>query len=111
MLKQISIFTMGALLLLAAGQSAFANESPVLKRIKERGTINMGHRESSVPFSYIGTEGKPQGYSIDLCMKVIDAIKAETGVSDLKAILVPETSQTRIALLANVYRRCLGPHG
>jgi glutamate/aspartate transport system substrate-binding protein len=73
----------------------------VLDRIKERGSINMGHRESSVPFSYIGDDGKPQGYSIDLCMKVIDAVKTEIGMPDLKINLVPVTSQTRIALMAN----------
>ncbi|MCP5084027.1 MAG: amino acid ABC transporter substrate-binding protein [Alphaproteobacteria bacterium] len=78
-----------------------AADSPVLTRIKERGTVNMGHRESSVPFSYIGSDGKPQGYSIDLCMKFIDAIKAETGLADLKINYVPVTSQTRIALMAN----------
>jgi len=101
MLKRTYLFAMGAALLIGSSVSVYADESPVLKRIKERGTINMGHRESSVPFSYIGNDGEPQGYSIDLCMKFIDAIKAEIGVSDLKINLVPVTSQTRIALMAN----------
>jgi glutamate/aspartate transport system substrate-binding protein len=92
---------MGSALLLAGASTANADGSPVLDRIKERGSINMGHRESSVPFSYIGDDGKPQGYSIDLCMKVIDAIKTEIGMPDLKVNLVPVTSQTRIALMAN----------
>ena len=48
-----------------------ADSSVVLKRIQERGVINMGHRESSVPFSYLNKEGKPEGYSIDLCYKII----------------------------------------
>lgn len=81
--------------------SAMAQNSPVLKRIKDRGTINMGHRDSSVPFSFLGSDGKPQGYSIDLCMKFIDAIKKEIGMPNLKIKLVPVTSQTRIALMAN----------
>ena len=101
MIKKISLVAMGATLLLTAATSVYADESMVLKRIKERGTINMGHRESSVPFSYIGNDGKPQGYSIDLCMKFIDAIKAEVEMPDLKINLVPVTSQTRIALMAN----------
>ncbi|HUV21452.1 MAG TPA: amino acid ABC transporter substrate-binding protein [Gammaproteobacteria bacterium] len=101
MIKKISLVAMGATLLLTAATSVYADESMVLKRIKERGTINMGHRESSVPFSYIGNDGKPQGYSIDLCMKFIDAIKAEIEMPDLKINLVPVTSQTRIALMAN----------
>jgi len=101
MIKKISLITMGAALLLTSGASVYAGESPVLKRIKDRGTINLGHRESSVPFSYIGSDGKPQGYSIDLFMKFVDAIKAETGMPNLKINLVPVTSQTRIALMAN----------
>lgn len=77
------------------------DSSFVLKRIQERGVINMGHRESSVPFSYIGKDGKPEGYSIDLCYKIIDQIKEVTGKKDLKIKYVPVTSQTRIALMSN----------
>lgn len=101
MIKKISLVAMGATLLVTAATSVYADGSMVLDRIKERGTINMGHRESSVPFSYIGDDGKPQGYSIDLCMKFVDAIKAEIEMPDLKINLVPVTSQTRIALMAN----------
>ncbi len=82
-------------------QAAGADGSPVLTRIKERGVINMGHRESSVPFSYIGPKGKPIGYSVDLCMKIIDQIKVELKMPNLKVKYVPVTSQTRIALMAN----------
>ncbi len=77
------------------------DSSFVLKRIQDRGVINMGHREASVPFSYIGDDGKPQGYSVDLCHKIIDRIKEVTGKSDLKIKYVPVTSQTRIALMSN----------
>jgi glutamate/aspartate transport system substrate-binding protein len=100
MIKKLSLISMGAALLLTSAAS-YAAGSPVLERIKERGQVNMGHRESSVPFSYIGQDGEPQGYSIDLCMKFIDAIKAEIEMPDLKINLVPVTSQTRIALMAN----------
>jgi len=100
MIKKISLITMGAALLLTSATS-FAAGSMVLERIKERGSINMGHRESSVPFSYIGNDGEPQGYSIDLCMKFVDAIKAEIEMPNLEINLVPVTSQTRIALMAN----------
>ncbi len=77
------------------------DSSFILKRIQERGVINMGHRESSVPFSYIGKDGKPEGYSIDLCHKIVDQIKEVTGKKDLKIKYVPVTSQTRIALMSN----------
>jgi glutamate/aspartate transport system substrate-binding protein len=100
MIKKLSLISIGAALLFGPVTS-FAADSMVLDRIKERGQINMGHRESSVPFSYIGDDGKPQGYSIDLCMKFIDAIKTEIEMPNLKINLVPVTSQTRIALMAN----------
>lgn len=102
MFKKLCIGLAGmAMILVGSISSSTAQNSPILKRIKERGTINLGHREASVPFSYIGSDGKPQGYSIDLCMKFVDAIKKEIGMPDLKVKLVPVTSQTRIALMAN----------
>lgn len=84
--------------------NAFAQDvgsSPVLKRIEERGQINMGHREASVPFSYMNEEGKPQGYSVDICHRIIEEVKKVVGNPDLKINYVPVTSQTRIALMAN----------
>lgn len=93
-----------AILALVAANGAKAGDvdnSPVLKRIAERGVVNMGHREASVPFSFIGKDGKPQGYSVDLCHKIIDQIKEVTGKADLEINYVPVTSQTRIALMAN----------
>ena len=93
----------GAAMLILPINAAVADtgDSPVLKRIKERGVINMGHREASVPFSYMGGDGEPIGYSIDICLKVVDAVKKEIDAPDLKIKYVPVTSQTRIALMAN----------
>ena len=86
---------------LAGAPAAAQDDSPVLKRIKERGVINMGHREASIPFSYIGPDGKPIGYSMDLCMKIVDRIKDELQAPNLQVKFVPVTSQTRIPLMAN----------
>lgn len=83
------------------GPAHAAENSYVLKRIKERGVVNMGHREASVPFSYIGSDGKPQGYSIDICNSFVDVIRKELNMPDIKIKHVPVTSQTRIALMAN----------
>ncbi len=88
-------------LLLGFTHVAAAQDSPVLKRIADKGVINMGHREGAVPFSYIGPDGKPIGFSIDLCMKVIDKIKDTIKKPDLKINLVPVTSANRIPLMAN----------
>ena len=89
-----------ALAFLAAAQPASAQKSFVLERIKARGTINMGHREASVPFAYI-KDGKVQGYSIDLCDLFVEKIKKTLKMLNLKVKHVPVTSQTRLALIAN----------
>lgn len=93
----------GSLLLFGfnANVMADAGDSPVLKRIAERGMISIGHRETSIPFSYIGDSEKPIGYSIDICMHIVEAIKKQLGKDDLKVKFVPVTGQTRIPLIAN----------
>jgi glutamate/aspartate transport system substrate-binding protein len=89
-----------AAVMFAATDANAADFYGTLAKIKETGTIVLGHRESSVPFAYIGPESKPIGYSMDLCMKAVEAIEAELGM-DLKVKLVPVTPQTRIPLIAN----------
>lgn len=71
-----------------------------LAEIAERGSIVLGHRESSVPFAYLDENQKPVGYSIDLCMAVVAAVEETLG-TDLEVSFVPVTPQTRIALMAN----------
>lgn len=74
--------------------------SGTLAKIAESGTIVIGHRESSIPFSYLDENQVPVGYSIDLCMKIVDAVAEELGM-DLEVEYVPVNPQTRIALMAN----------
>ncbi len=99
MLRKLALATI-SMVLLATIQPASAQDSFVLERIKERGVINMGHREASVPFAYIH-EGKVQGYSIDLCDKFVEAIKKTLEMPNITVKHVPVTSQTRLALIAN----------
>jgi len=72
-----------------------------LRKIKESGTIVMGIRESSIPFSYLDDSQKPIGYSIDLCLRVVDAVKIKLKMPNLKVQFNPVTSQTRIPLMTN----------
>src|SRR5512140_1489854 len=72
-----------------------------LKKIKETGTITVGYRESSIPFSYLDDKQQPIGYAMDLCMKIVDAVKAELKLPNLKVSLQPVTSSNRIPLLQN----------
>lgn len=71
-----------------------------LDKISKSGEIVIGHRESSVPFSYLDADQKPVGYSIDLCMKIVDAVSAELG-KKIAVKYVPVNPKTRIALMAN----------
>jgi glutamate/aspartate transport system substrate-binding protein len=82
-------------------REALAQTSPTLKKIADRGAIVIGHREASVPFSYIDQNQKPIGFSVDLCLKIADAVKEELKKPDIKINYVPVTPQTRFALLAN----------
>ncbi|MCU1736263.1 MULTISPECIES: glutamate/aspartate ABC transporter substrate-binding protein [Pseudomonas] len=81
----------------------FADElTGTLKKIKESGTITLGHRDSSIPFSYIAdASGKPVGYSHDIQLAIVDGIKKDLGLPDLKVKYNLVTSQTRIPLVQN----------
>lgn len=73
-----------------------------LKKIKESGTVTLGHRDASIPFSYLGTDPRqPVGYSHDLQLKVVEALKKELNLPDLKVRYNLVTSQTRIPLVQN----------
>jgi len=72
-----------------------------LKNIKETGAITLGYRESSIPFSYLDDKQQPIGFAMDICYKVVDAIKSELKLDKLEVKLNPVTSSTRIPLLAN----------
>ena len=89
--------------ILASMAPAQAQElTGTLKKIKETGTINLGVRESSIPFSYLDDKQAFQGYSVDLCMKVVLAVQRHLKLdSGLKTQFLPVTSATRIPLMAN----------
>ena len=72
-----------------------------LKKIKDSNTIALGHRESSIPFSYYDDKQQVVGYSQELMQKVVDAVKAELKLANLQVKLTPVTSQNRIPLVQN----------
>src|SRR6202035_1060189 len=75
--------------------------SGTLKKIKETGSIALGFRDSSIPFSYLDDNQKPIGYAMDICTAIVDAVKKELKLDTLAIALVPVSSSTRIPLLAN----------
>ena len=85
-----------------AAQPGIAQElTGTLKKVKDSGSITIGHRESSVPFSYYDDNQKVIGYAMDLCNKIADAVKKELKLDKLEVKLNPVTSATRIPLMAN----------
>lgn len=80
--------------------AAFSQDGGTLGKIKGSGEIVIGHRESSVPFAYLDDSQQPVGYSIDLCMKIVEAVSAELEM-DVAVRYVAINPKTRIALLAN----------
>src|ERR671934_986954 len=91
-----------ALLVAAAFVSAPAlAQEGTLKKIKDAGSITIGHRDASIPFSYYDDKQQPVGYSMDLCLRVVDAVKTELKLPALKVKYNPVTSANRIPLIAN----------
>jgi glutamate/aspartate transport system substrate-binding protein len=86
---------------LAMAPAAAEELAGTLKKIRETGAITIGHRESSIPFAYLDDKQQPVGYAMDLCMKIVDAVKAELKLPDLKVNLQPVTSANRIPLMQN----------
>ena len=86
---------------LAGFSLAATAQEGTLKKIKDSGSITIGHRDSSIPFSYYDQNQKPVGYAMDICYKVVDAVKAKLKMPKLKVNLLPVTSATRIPLMAN----------
>jgi len=78
-----------------------AAQEGTLKKIKDTSTITIGHRESSIPFSYYDDKQQVVGYAMDLCNKIVDAVKANLKLAKLDVKLQPVTSATRIPLIAN----------
>ncbi|WP_310493831.1 glutamate/aspartate ABC transporter substrate-binding protein [Dechloromonas sp.] len=85
----------------AAALPAQAQESATLKKIKETGSITLGHRESSIPFSYYDDKQQVIGYSHELMLKVVDGIKSELKLAKVDTRLMPVTSANRITLIQN----------
>jgi glutamate/aspartate transport system substrate-binding protein len=84
-----------------ASQASAEELTGTLKNIKETGAITLGFRDSSIPFSYLDDNQKPIGFAMDICYKIVDAIKKELKLDKLEVKLNPVTSATRIPLMAN----------
>jgi len=84
----------------ALAAPALAQEG-TLKKIKEAGSITIGHRDASLPLSYYDDKQQPIGYAMDLCHRIVDAVKKELKMPKLETKYQLVTSANRIPLMAN----------
>lgn len=89
---------LAALTLLLAAAGAWA-QAGTLDKIKRTGVIALGHREASIPFSYLGDNGRPAGYSVELCQRVAEAVKRQLGLAALEVKWVQVTPGNRVEKL------------
>ena len=83
------------------GPVAAQEAGGTLAKIKRTGTVTLGVRDGSIPFSYLDDKQQYQGYSVDLCLKAVAAIEKHLGMSGLKVVMNPVTAANRIPLMAN----------
>ncbi len=86
----------------AAAQKAAAPASTTLNRIKQTGKIHLGYQPDARPFSFRDPAGKPAGYSVDLCLKVADAVKAELGVATLNIEWTATNANDRFSAVEDI---------
>ena len=91
------------LLIAAVLSFSFAawGQEGTLKKVKDGGSITIGHRDASVPFSYYDDKQQPVGYAVDLCMRIVDAVKSELKMPKLEVKYQLVTSANRMPLMAN----------
>ena len=87
--------TVATVLLLTVPPLSVAEQPPTLEQIKQTGKIRIGYRQSEPPMSFRDNDGNPVGYSIDLCDRIITAVKAKIDKSDITVDYVPINAQNR----------------
>ena len=100
-MQRLKLLGVALVVTLGASQARAAELTGTLKNIKETGAITLGFRDSSIPFSYLDDQQKPVGFAMDICYKIVDAVKKDLKLDKLEVKLNPVTSATRIPLMAN----------
>jgi glutamate/aspartate transport system substrate-binding protein len=81
--------------------AAAGAQEGTLQKIKSSGSITIGHRDASIPFSYYDDKQQPVGYAMDLCHRIVDAVKADLKMPKIETKYQLVTSANRIPLMAN----------
>jgi glutamate/aspartate transport system substrate-binding protein len=100
-MKRSSTLIVAATAALSFAAPALAQEGGTLKKIRDSGSITIGHRDASIPFSYYDDKQQPIGFAMDLCMRIVDAVRTELKLPKLDVKYQLVTSANRIPLIAN----------
>jgi glutamate/aspartate transport system substrate-binding protein len=100
-MKRFRILAYAIASVLVCGSAAAAQPGGTLEKVQKTGAITIGHRDASVPFSYYDDKQQPVGYAMELCLRVVDAVKAELKMPKLDVKYQLVTSANRIPLMAN----------
>src|SRR6202161_1494882 len=100
-MKHLRLFGLALAASFFAGSANAEELTGTLKNIKETGAITLGYRDASIPFSYLDDSQKPIGFAMDICYRIVDAVKKELKLDKLEVKLNAVTSSPRIPLLAN----------
>src|SRR5450631_4461862 len=100
-MKRLGVMGLALAASFCAAPASAEELTGTLKKIKETGTISLGFRDSSIPFSYLDDNQKPIGFAMDICYRIVEAVQQELKLDKLAVELNSVTSSTRIPLLAN----------
>ena len=97
----VTLGTVMAALVVLGGPATAQSLTGTLKKVKDSGTLTVGFRENALPFSFLGPDGSPTGYSVELCNHIVQAVGQELGLASLKVQYVPVTPETRVDAVAS----------
>lgn len=100
-MRRYALFGLSGVWMALSASTAVAADLETLARIKQTGAVAIGYRESSIPFSYLDQDGKPIGYSIDICHRIVDALKATLAMPALQPRYKLVTPGDRIEMVKN----------
>ena len=100
-MKRLLALSFGVCAALLLGLSAHAADGPTLTRVRDTGVIVIGYRPASLPFSYLDAQLRPTGYTVELCDRIVDAVRSKLQLPDLEVRRVEVASATRMPLVIN----------
>jgi ABC-type amino acid transport substrate-binding protein len=95
------MIALAMMMVLGSATAHAQTRTGTLKKVMDSGTLTLGYRENALPFSFTGSDGKPAGYSIDLCKEIAIAVGQELNLPNLTLNWVPVTPENRIDAVAN----------